>query len=105
LPACDGFGEPIRSAERNETLITLLTPEGAEVITNVEDLLILDSTQPLSELIHFYKTLLHELYAQETGLNDKHEGIWIYSGIYERTKPITIEMRDSGERVKIFIIY
>ena len=105
LPACDGLDRSTQDTGRNDTLIDILTPEGAEVVTDVEDLLILDSLKPLSELIDFYKTVLVELYIQETGLNDSREGIWIYSGIFEGTKPITIEMRDSGESVRIYIIY
>ena len=105
LPACGGLDRSARDTGRNETLIAILTPEGAEVVTDVEDLLILDSLMPLSELIDFYKTVLVELYIQETGLNDSREGIWIYSGIFEGTKPITIEMRDNGESVRIYIIY
>ena len=49
--------------------------------------------------------LLFELSVEETGLNDRREGIWIYSGIYDRNKPITIEMRDNGESVRVYIIY
>jgi len=105
LSGCDGFGKPAQSAQRNETLIALLTPEGAEVVTDVEDFIILESAKPLSDLVHFYRNILYELNVQETGLNDKIEGLWIYSGIYEETKPITIELRDNAERVRIYVIY
>ena len=105
LPACDGLDRSAQDTGRNDTLIDILTPEGAEVVTDVEDLLILDSLKPYSELIDFYKTVIVELYIQETGLNDSREGIWIYSGIFEGIKPITIEMRESGESVRIYIIY
>jgi len=105
LSACNGQGEPTGDAERNEVLIALLTPEGAQVITDEEDLLIFDSSASLTNLTDFYKAVLLELYVQETGLNDTHKNVWIYSGLYEGTNPITIEMRDNGERVRIYIIY
>ena len=105
LVSCDVSQEPAQDAQRNEVLVSLLRPEGAEIITNIEDLLILDSTKPFSDLIHFYKTILFELGVEETGLNDNREGIWIFSGIHEGAKPITIEMRGSGESVRIYIIY
>ena len=105
LSACNGQGKPTGDTERNEVLITLLTPEGAQVITDEEDLLIFDSSESLTKLIDFYKAVLQDLYIQETGLNEAHKNVWIYSGLYERTNPITIEMRDNGERVRIYIIY
>jgi len=105
LSACNLQGKKTGSAERNDVIIAVLTPEGAQVITDEEDLLIFDSTESLAELINFYKTALQDLYVQETGLNDTHKDVWIYSGLYERTNPITIEMRDNGERVRIYIIY
>ena len=105
LSACNLQGKTNGSAERNEVLKAVLTPEGAQVITDEDDLLIFESSASLAELIDFYKTVLQDLYVQETGLNDSHEGIWIYSGLYERINPITIEMRDNGERVRIYIIY
>ena len=105
LASCDESHDPAQDTQRDEVLVSLLTPEDAEIITNIEDLLIIDSAQPLSELIHFYDYILLELGAEETGLNDRREGIWIFSGIYDGTKPITIEMRDSGASVRIYIIY
>ena len=102
--ACNDLHDP-QMANEDETLAALFTPDGAEVTTNIEDLLILDSTQSLTELIDFYKSVLSVLYVQETGLNDKRDGIWIYSGIYDGSKPITIEMRDGGEAVRVYIIY
>ena len=102
--ACGVLQRP-QDPDESGTLSSLLTPEGAVVITNLEDLLILDSTQTLPELIDFYKAVLRELYAQETGLNDRHDGVWIYSGIYEGVNPITIELRGGGENVRIYIIY
>jgi len=106
----------VQEEKKNETLVSLLIPESAEIITNLDDLLVLESTLPLQELIDFYRTVLFELQVSETGLNDNHEGIWIYSGIYDLSsdlhrlprhdgrKPITIELRED-EQVKIYIIY
>lgn len=88
-----------------DVLTSLLTPEGAEIVTDIEDLLILDSTQPFADLIQFYKTILFELGAQETGINNKHEGIWIYSGLIEGVRPITVELRDGDNIIRIYIIY
>ena len=104
VASCDGL-EPSKDARHDSVLVSLLTPESSEVITSVEDLLILDCTLPLADLIRFYETILFDLGAEETGLNDKREGIWIYSGIYERTKPITIEMRDNVDSVRVYVIY
>ena len=107
LASCDD-PQPALQAQRAQygtILASLLTPEDSEIITSVEDLLILDSTQPFPDLIHFYITMLFELSVEETGLNDRREGIWIYSGIYDRNKPITIEMRDNGESIRVYIIY
>lgn len=105
LASCVEVHDPVQDVERNEVLVSLLTPQDAEIITNIEDLLILDSKRSLPELIDFYKFILFELGAEETGINDKREGIWIFSGIYDRTKPITIEMRDSIDHVRVYVIY
>ena len=109
LPACSVHYEGPAQAQgpgvHNGALASLLTPDGANVITDAEDLLILESAKQFPDLVLFYKTILTELYVEETGVNDIRAGIWIYSGIYDRTKPITIEMRDNIENVRVYIIY
>jgi hypothetical protein len=106
--------------ETHAAIKTFFVPEGAEITTDMENLLIIYSTQPFSELVEFYENACHELDLNEAEINDAQEGIWIFSGIYygfhihqratglndeSRERPLNIELRDKGGSVEIEIVY
>ena len=103
--SCDGLRLPAQYFDNESALVSLLTPENSEVVTNIQDLLIIDCTLPFTELIHFYKNIFHDLGVEETGINNMNDGIWIYGGLYEGGKPISVELRDEDKNVRIYIIY
>ena len=89
---------------QQDHFVSLLTPNEAEIILNTNDLLMLNSNKPLPELIEFYTEVLHTIGTKRTALK-KDTSIWVYSGIYNETNPITIEMRDDNDVIQIVIIY
>ena len=105
----DGFPDfvvPETSPERNEELIAAFTPEGAEVISDVEGELILHSTMSIEALTAFYTEAIAELGAAETSEDfDSVFGDWVYTGTYGAGKTLVVCLRDDGGYMSILVNY
>jgi hypothetical protein len=119
--ACGEKKERVSQVDETYAAIkTFFIPDGAEIVTDEENILIINSTQPFFELIEFYENTCRKLVLHEAEINDTQDGIWIFSGIYHgfyihqrasgfengnRERYLYIELRDMGTSVEIEIIY
>jgi hypothetical protein len=122
LTACKNSQEEMEDKENYDYVLAFFVPEDAEIITCVDDFLVLNSTLPLSELIVFYENAFHRLMdVHETEIDGSQDGVWIFSGVYHgihiqqtafgfdgsdnRERPFIVELRDNGESVDIERVY
>ncbi|MDR3239136.1 MAG: hypothetical protein LBT44_03495 [Clostridiales bacterium] len=96
---------PGMSSERNEALLSAFTPENAEIIADIPGSVVMQSQQPLSDLITFYRTALGDAGASQTFLDETREGFWTYAGTYESGKTLVVDLRDDAGNVNIMITY
>jgi hypothetical protein len=121
LAACESLQKK-EETESYEYVLTFFVPEDATIVSHIDDFLLLNSTQSLSELIEFYENaFLRLLDVNESEIDDTRDGIWIFSGVYNgihihqkapgfdeedyRERPFIVELRDNGESIDIEIIY
>ena len=103
-----GMGEvdiPEMSDEINDALVKDLTPDGATVITDTAGTVIMSSELSLEDLTSYYKDKLEGMDAVQTSADDSRKGYWTYEGSYEKTKTITIELRNDKESRNIIVTY
>jgi len=101
----DEINPPGISGARNEALVKIFTPDGAEVYTDVESELILKSEMSMPDMIAFCLAAADEIGAEQIEIDESRAGLWVYSGIYGENLTLTIDLRDDGNSVNMLITY
>ena len=88
-----------------QALVDTLTPEGSEIIENVQGHLVMNSNKSVDELAAFYENAVEQLGAQPPS-DSRNNDWWIYNGTYGKdNRTLFIQVGRTGETTAITVNY